>query len=52
MLTKKEVLEAIKNGRESKCSFIDGRDYVRLLDFFLLRIGKIWVLKQKKRPGF
>lgn len=32
MLTKEQVLEAAKNGKESKC--IDGRDYSRLVNFF------------------
>jgi len=32
MLTQEQVLDAIKNGRESGC--IDGRDFSRLADFF------------------
>lgn len=32
MLTREQVLEAVKNGRGSKC--LDGRDYARLTDFF------------------
>lgn len=33
MLTKEKILEAVKNGRESK-AFIDQRDYARLATFF------------------
>ncbi len=32
MLSKKQVLDAVKGGRGSEC--IDGRDYSRLTDFF------------------
>lgn len=32
MLSKEQVLEAVKGGRESAC--LDGRDYARLVDFF------------------
>lgn len=32
MLSKEQVLDAIKGGRESEC--IDHRDYLRLIDFF------------------
>lgn len=32
MLTRKQVLEAVKNGRESEC--LDSRDYSRLTEFF------------------
>lgn len=32
MLTQEQVLKVIRDGRESKC--LDGRDYIRLADFF------------------
>lgn len=34
MLTKEQVLDAVKDGRKSGCDHIDSRDYSRLLDFF------------------
>ena len=33
MLTREEVLQAIRNGRKSACQVIDSRDYSRLCDF-------------------
>lgn len=34
MLTKEEVLEQVKAGREGGCSILDGRDYARLVQWF------------------
>jgi hypothetical protein len=32
MLTKEQIIQAVKSGRESEC--LDGRDYGRMVDFF------------------
>lgn len=34
MKTQQEVYEAVKNGRQSGCHYIDRRDYMRLVEFF------------------
>lgn len=34
MLSKEQVLDAVKNGRKSECESIDSRDYSRLVNFF------------------
>ena len=46
MLTKEQVLEAIRNGRESRA--IDGRDFARLADFFEVEHWDMLGLKLKE----
>lgn len=46
MLTKEQVLAEIRGGRESQC--LDGRDFVRLTDFFPVSDWQILGFKQKE----
>ena len=46
MLTKEQVIESIKNGRESEC--IDSRDYQSLAKYFPVEQWEIFGLKLKE----
>lgn len=45
MLTKEQVLEAVRGGRKSKC--LDGRDYSRLSSFFPVDQWKVFGISLK-----
>lgn len=59
MLTKEQVIEALRSGRKSDC--LDGRDYARLAEFFpvemlpefglTLKEGAEWTVKEYTREN-